>query len=585
MAGYLIAEEGPLIGLIINLEEGNEWILGRDPDESTIVLEDPRVSRKHVICKLTPDGFFLENLSSVNPSTQNGKVITEPVLLQEGDILQIGSTYFRFTEKNPVDQKEEEIKEEIEEPLLESAIDEDDLTSLSFDMPKASRWLLKVISGPNAGAEFPLYPSATYILGRDGNLSDVVFHDLSVSRRHAKIVVDQNEKVFIEDFETRNGVTVNGELIREEKELSSQDLVALGTTSFLVIDREQIHDTIISPPLIASFKADVKQEETPVFEEPGTPLEPPAKEKSWKDLVISTKHLVFAGAFSLFLLIILTATFSLFKSEKIEVPVVQESEILKEALKDFPSIQFSFNEGSGKLFLIGHLLTAIEKQELSYILSNYPFIRSIEDTIVIDELVWQNMNAVLLSNPDWQAVSIQSTAPGKFIIKGYVQTIEQAMGLNDYIEAHFPYPNLLENQVIVANNLSLQVESLLMDQGFNTVLFNLANGELVLSGRVDDDRLSDFSNLMKVFQKLPGVRIVQNFVIHSSGSSLTIDLSSEYTVSGFSKGDNNERFVVINQKIFSKGDFLNGMKITEIHPSEVLLEKDGIKFKINYNLQ
>lgn len=99
MAGYLVAEEGPLAGLIITFEEGSQWILGRDPDEATIVLEDPMVSRKHVICHLTPEGFTLENLSSVNPATQNGKIITEEVLLKEGDILEIGTTFFRFTEK------------------------------------------------------------------------------------------------------------------------------------------------------------------------------------------------------------------------------------------------------------------------------------------------------------------------------------------------------------------------------------------------------------------------------------------------------------------------------------------------------
>ena len=101
MAGYLIAEEGPLAGLVVRFEEGEEWILGRDPDEVSIVLEDPMVSRKHVICRLTAEGYILENLSSVNPATQNGKVITEPVLLREGDILQIGSTFFRFTEQTP----------------------------------------------------------------------------------------------------------------------------------------------------------------------------------------------------------------------------------------------------------------------------------------------------------------------------------------------------------------------------------------------------------------------------------------------------------------------------------------------------
>jgi hypothetical protein len=38
MTGYLIAEEGPLAGLVVRFEEGQEWILGRDPDEVFTVL-------------------------------------------------------------------------------------------------------------------------------------------------------------------------------------------------------------------------------------------------------------------------------------------------------------------------------------------------------------------------------------------------------------------------------------------------------------------------------------------------------------------------------------------------------------------
>ena len=129
MAGYLIAEEGPLAGLVVRFEEGEEWILGRDPDEVTVLLEDPMVSRKHVICRLTAEGYIFENLSSVNPATQNGKVITEPVLLREGDILQIGSTFFRFTE-NSVILTSPRNRECAEPPMLMS---EEDLSSVSVE--------------------------------------------------------------------------------------------------------------------------------------------------------------------------------------------------------------------------------------------------------------------------------------------------------------------------------------------------------------------------------------------------------------------------------------------------------------------
>lgn len=286
MAGFLIAEEGPLAGLVIRLEEGEEWALGRDPDEVSIVLEDPMVSRRHVICRLTAEGYTLENLSAVNPATQNGKVITEPVLMREGDILQIGSTFFRFSEQEPIFTPPVDTPPSNEERA-------EDLSSVSVEPSGEARWLLKVISGPNAGAEFALQRGSTYILGKDPNVCDIIFQDLSVSRQHARLSVDEENQIFIEDLNSRNGVLVNGELITTKSPISSQDLIALGTTSFLMIDREQIHETIISPPAALPVKAEEvevseEEEEEDVEEEV----------EDWKDMVIKTRHAIWGDSFA-----------------------------------------------------------------------------------------------------------------------------------------------------------------------------------------------------------------------------------------------------------------------------------------------
>lgn len=573
MAGYLVAEEGPLAGVTIRFEEGEEWVLGRDPDEVSIVLEDPMVSRKHVICRVTPEGYVLENLSSVNPATQNGKVITEAVLLREGDILQIGSTFFRFTEKEPV---EEVAREEEAEPLHFEEMD--DLSSVSFGLPSMTRWLLKVISGPNAGAEFSLEKGSTYILGKDPSLSDLVFHDLSVSRQHARLSVDEHDIVWIEDLGSRNGLLVNGELAAEKTPLKSQDLVAIGTTSFLIIDREQIHETIVSPPAFAAPKAEEALAAEAAAEEKVAP-------KDWKEMIIPTKHLIVAGGFCLVLIGLVASTFSLFKTQPIELNVKNESQQIEEVVAKFPDVQFTFNESSGKLFLLGHVLTQVEKQELMYAIKNLTFVNSIEDNVVIDEYVWQNMNALLLSNPNWQAVSIHSPAPGRFVLKGYVETVEQAESLAEYININFPYLDRLQNQVVVENNLNMQIQGLLLEKGYSGVVFQLTSGELVLTGRVDDKDSSNFTDLLSKLKALPGVRQVKNYVVYTTAETSRIDISQQYQVSGFSQGTNDHSFVVINGKVLSLGDTIDGMTITNIQSTIVLLEKDGLKFRINYNLQ
>lgn len=582
MNGYLIAEEGPLAGMTIVFEEGktdNDWTLGRDPDTSDILLEDPMVSRSHVHISLTPEGFVLENLSTVNPATQNGMVIAEPVLLKEGDIIQIGSTFFHFTEKTPEPELPPppspaqagfpEEKEAGQHAEIHS--------ELHFGPDPETRWLLKVISGPNAGAEFAMHKAATYLIGKDPNICDIVFQDLSVSRQHARLSIDESENAFIEDLGSRNGVIVNGELISDKQLLASQDLVALGTTTFLVVDRHEARETIISPSARAASMVSAGEEKAAKQE---------AEKRDWKEMVIPKRHLAIAGIFALVIFTGIFGMLSLFKSEVIVVKVVDDSAKVEKALAKFPGVRFSFNQPSGKLFLVGHVLTAVELQELEYTLKEMPFVHDVENTVVVDELVWQNMNSLLSSHPEWAGVSFYAPMPGEFVLRGYLQTPEEAQALNDYINLNFDYLDRLENQVVVEKNLEIEIGSVLVEKGFSAVAFQLSNGEVVFTGRIDHNKQKLFNGLLAELKNLHGIRTIRNFVVSTTGDELSrIDLSSNYPITGYSKRDESDFFVVINGRILGQGDLLDGMLITAIKPKIVLLEKEGQYYKINYTPQ
>ena len=565
MTGFLIGEEGPLTGLTISFEEGEEWIVGRDPDSAQIVLEDPMVSRKHAFVRKTPEGYLLENYSTVNPVTQNGMVVTEPIYLKEGDILQIGSTYFRFSEKEAAPKKEElEAFSEAKEgaPL--------DFSALNLGLTTDARWLLKVISGPNSGAESALQKGSTYILGKDPSISDILFQDLSVSAQHARISVDENERVFIEDLNSRNGVLVNGHLIEDKYEIKSQNLVSLGTTAFLVVDREEVYETIVAPH--AEFPKAEEEEKAP-------------SAKSWKNLVISNRALSLGALGGLILIIAIAGLFSLFKSEPVMIVKKNEVSQVKEKMEKFPEVQFSFNIASGKLFLSGHVLTGVDHDEMFYFLRTLPFVTSIEDNVVVDEFVWENMNALLTTNAQWEGVSIHAPKPGYFVLNGYLDTLDDLEKLNDYVNLNFPYLDRLYNQVIVENSLKMEISKLFEERNLNGIQFEVKNGELIIAGRVDEQREDAFTDLLTLLKNLRGVRRVDNFVILTKQDTSLIDLSSKYKVNGTSRRDNQDFFVVINGKILGKGDLLDGMMITQVEPQRVILEKDGIKFQINYNQQ
>ena len=140
--------------------------------------------------------------------------------------------------------------------------------------------MLKVIGGPNAGAEIGLEKGRTYVIGKDPNSSDIVFQDLSVSRNHARLTVTPEGIFEIEDLHSKNGTIVNNTPIIEKSIVTAQDTVAMGTTIFMIIDREAAQETIYAPKTPA-HEAPQPVEEAPV---PEAALEEKGEEKDWKSI-------------------------------------------------------------------------------------------------------------------------------------------------------------------------------------------------------------------------------------------------------------------------------------------------------------
>ncbi len=82
----LVAQEGPL--------KDQRWplartlVIGRD-STCDIVIADRQVSRYHARVSPTPEGVILEDMGSKNGTHCNGEPLISPVVLQDGDQLQI----------------------------------------------------------------------------------------------------------------------------------------------------------------------------------------------------------------------------------------------------------------------------------------------------------------------------------------------------------------------------------------------------------------------------------------------------------------------------------------------------------------
>ena len=590
---YLIAEEGNLAGTQIGLDEEDEWILGRDPDVCFYVLEDPMVSRKHLLIRQDGGVYTLENLSNTNPVAVNGEDVIDPVELQQNDMVQVGSTTFRFSlEEAPITEEPtrdlgEETEAKSESPL--DAIEEEEISlgDLTFTNDIHTRWMIKIVAGPNTGAEFAIKEGQTYTIGKDPDAADILLQDLSVSRQHAKFHCSDEGVMSVEDLGSRNGVLINGAVCEGTQPVKSQDLVSLGTSACLIIDRTATSETIYSPPSMTTYTDhELSAEEKEAKEKEESELrEELALKRNWKETFIPFKHIAIGCLVLLIVCSGVVGVISLFQSKPIQVAVQDNHGTIKKILKDFPAVTFSYDKNTGKLFLAGHVMTDVEYQELLYLVKSQQFVKSLDDNVVIDELVWENMNALLYKNPNWRSVLVTGTRPGHFVIKGYLQAMEERAKLTDYVNRNFPYLDKFVNEVVVENNLETNINSLLSEYNFDNVRFQLSNGEVVFAGRIDHTREAQFQKLLKGIDTLPGVRQIKNFVVPTTAVSSRQDLTSKYKVTGTSKYGNVNQFVLINGKILSIGEPLDGMVITAINPNSIFLEKEGMKYKIDYNLQ
>lgn len=67
-----------------------EFVIGRSPD-CQLSLDDPLVSRRHAILVVQADAVYVEDLASRNGVLVNGKRVSGPTRLADGDQIQVGS--------------------------------------------------------------------------------------------------------------------------------------------------------------------------------------------------------------------------------------------------------------------------------------------------------------------------------------------------------------------------------------------------------------------------------------------------------------------------------------------------------------
>lgn len=82
----LIAQEGPLKGQRWSISRA--LLIGRD-HSCDVAIADRQVSRFHARLTPTSEGIILEDMGSKNGTHRNGDELSAPVVLQDGDMIQV----------------------------------------------------------------------------------------------------------------------------------------------------------------------------------------------------------------------------------------------------------------------------------------------------------------------------------------------------------------------------------------------------------------------------------------------------------------------------------------------------------------
>lgn len=93
--------------------------------------------------------------------------------------------------------------------------------------------VLIATTGPVANEKFALSSHRLLMIGRDASCS-IQITDPQLSRNHLQIRFDESSgRHFAIDFDSKNGVFVNGRRIETETELADDDVIAIGGTTFV----------------------------------------------------------------------------------------------------------------------------------------------------------------------------------------------------------------------------------------------------------------------------------------------------------------------------------------------------------------
>jgi pSer/pThr/pTyr-binding forkhead associated (FHA) protein len=211
--------DGPPTG---RFDLGEVCVLGREPP-ADLVVQDVKLSRRHLRLTRHPEGYLLEDLGSSNGTFVAGQPLQQPMLLRSGAEFAAGETTYRLVAPPKGARAPQPAAPPVAvQPVVSPKV-------VPPDRPaRAGTWKLVASSGPHAGKSFVLRDSIT--LGREED-NGIPLSDPSASRHHARIDW-VGEGYQIKDLGSGNGTLVSGQRIAGPHPLKAGDRFSIGASTF-----------------------------------------------------------------------------------------------------------------------------------------------------------------------------------------------------------------------------------------------------------------------------------------------------------------------------------------------------------------
>jgi len=198
------------------LHEGDAAEIGRDAGNDLILSSD-HISRKHAVIAWRKDHFEIQDLGSANGTSVNGKRLSKPRVLKDGDRLSFYDIVVVFTEH--------------EKPR---SLEKKDGVHQTIIMKQGTQPSLVISAGAGEGRKILLREGAMTI-GRatsSGANLDIALQDRAVSRPHAR-VENKDGVVTLADLGSVNGTLHNGQLLSAPAALHDGDVIMIGETTLI----------------------------------------------------------------------------------------------------------------------------------------------------------------------------------------------------------------------------------------------------------------------------------------------------------------------------------------------------------------